>query len=280
MGALQLQPRQAAPRPPPVPPASSRRRRSRRSGRASRLPSAARAPLPHVGARACVTSRRTTAAGRTARATRAWRPALGRASSGARSRPGDTPCRKRRRRPCRCAAACRRRSHGTPPVAGLHRSGLLAGRVKKYALIVAGERPRRSAICAIARPSASRKWRASATARRRSRTRSSAAASISDVMPSDGTPGTCRSRHGPVPDVPCTRGASVLRTRRDGPRTGSSASRALPPCTERGFGRRSCPRSIAGPSRRSIQRFPGASSEPLPRIFAFSAANSASGSTP
>ena len=38
--------------------------------------------------------------------------ALG-ASSGARSRPGGTPCSTRRRRPCRCAAACRRRSRGT-----------------------------------------------------------------------------------------------------------------------------------------------------------------------
>ena len=42
----------------------------------------------------------------------------------------------------------------------------------KYALIVAGERPGRSAICAIDSPSASRKCSASATARRRSAARS------------------------------------------------------------------------------------------------------------
>ena len=46
--------------------------------------------------------------------------------------------------------------------------------------MVAGERPRRSAICATDRPSPSRKCRASATARRRSATRSVRA---SDAMP-------------------------------------------------------------------------------------------------
>jgi hypothetical protein len=57
-------------------------------------------------------------------------------------------------------------------VAGLDRPRLLAGGVVKYALIVAGERPSRRAIWAFESPSVSRKCRASATARRRSITRS------------------------------------------------------------------------------------------------------------
>src|SRR5947208_9551493 len=48
--------------------------------------------------------------------------------------------------------------------------------------MVAGERPRRSVICVIERPSASRKWRARATARRRSLTRSYAAAGRPEDM--------------------------------------------------------------------------------------------------
>ena len=56
------------------------------------------------------------------------------ASSGARSRQGGTPCSRRRRRLCRCAVACKRRSRDTRPVAGLHRLRLLGGGVVKVRL--------------------------------------------------------------------------------------------------------------------------------------------------
>jgi hypothetical protein len=49
--------------------------------------------------------------------------------------------------------------------------------------MVAGDRPRRSAICAIDRPSTSRKWHARATARRRSVTRSGAELAAVDAIP-------------------------------------------------------------------------------------------------
>ena len=54
----------------------------------------------------------------------------------------------------------------TPEI--LHVLGANRVLAQTLTLIVAGERPKRSAICAIERPSASRKWWASATARRRS----------------------------------------------------------------------------------------------------------------
>jgi hypothetical protein len=51
-------------------------------------------------------------------------------------------------------------------------------------LTVAGERPNRSAICAIDRPSPSRKWRAKATARWRSIARSYLVADELEAIPS------------------------------------------------------------------------------------------------
>ena len=69
------------------------------------------------------------------------------------------------RRPCRPASAQNCRSCGLS--VGLF---LASDGSQKYALIVAGERPRRAAIWAIERPSAPRTWRARATGRRRSST--------------------------------------------------------------------------------------------------------------
>jgi hypothetical protein len=67
-------------------------------------------------------------------------------------------------------------------VARLDGPRLLAGGVVEVRLDRRGRAPRRSAIWAIERPSASRKCRASATARRRSTTRSTAAAEAFSVM--------------------------------------------------------------------------------------------------
>jgi hypothetical protein len=53
--------------------------------------------------------------------------------------------------------------------------------------MVAGERPTRCAICAIERPSASRKWRARTTARRRSATRSVRGVDALAVIPGHAT---------------------------------------------------------------------------------------------
>ena len=75
-----------------------------------------------------------------------------------------------------------------PLVAGLDSAGLLAGRVVEVRLDGRRERPRRAAISAIERPSASRKCRASATARRRSATRSVRVCDASPATRSDATP--------------------------------------------------------------------------------------------
>ena len=80
-----------------------------------RPPPSAPAPLPTPRCNGFATSHRTTATGRSARATPASPQAPAHASSAARSRPDGRPCSTRRRRPCRCAAACRRRSRGTRP---------------------------------------------------------------------------------------------------------------------------------------------------------------------
>ncbi len=96
-------------------PPSSRAPASRRSPRASHLRGGARAPLPHVGARACATSHRTTATGHSGPARPASFPVHARATSAVRSRRGGRPCGRRERRPCRCAAGCRRRNPGTLP---------------------------------------------------------------------------------------------------------------------------------------------------------------------
>ena len=89
-----------------------------------------RARLPRAGARACATSHTTTAADRSARASRASRRAPARASSAARSRPGWQRLAVRvgvalavARLGVRAAAAAH------PHVAGLDRPRLLAGRV-------------------------------------------------------------------------------------------------------------------------------------------------------
>ena len=68
---------------------------------------------PHVGAHACASSHMTTATVRSGPAKPASRLVRGHGTSAARSRPGGRPCSRRRRRPCRCATACRRRNHGT-----------------------------------------------------------------------------------------------------------------------------------------------------------------------
>jgi hypothetical protein len=112
---LHRQPERCGLRPQPVPPSSSRRRRSPRWPRASRLRSGARAARRHGDARACATSRRTTAAGRSERATDASHRARALTSIGARSRRGGRPRNRRRRPPCRCAAACWHRARGSPP---------------------------------------------------------------------------------------------------------------------------------------------------------------------
>jgi hypothetical protein len=64
------------------------------------------------------TSRRRRGGGRSGPATRASRRAPVRVSIRSRSRLAGTPCSIRRRRPCRCAAACTRRSRATPPRSG------------------------------------------------------------------------------------------------------------------------------------------------------------------
>ena len=121
-------------RPPPVPPSSFRRRRSPCWRRASRRRRVAQAARRHGDARAFATSRTTMAVGHSGRATRASHRAPALASTSARSRPGGRPCSTRRRRLCRCAAGCRRRSRGTRPVTGLDRPCLLAGRVVEVSL--------------------------------------------------------------------------------------------------------------------------------------------------
>ena len=121
-------------RPLPAQPPSCHTRRSRRSPRASRLRSVARAPLPHVDARACATSHRTTAAGRTAPARRASREhALARPARLDRARVARLAVRVRvalavARLRVRAAAA----AHAD--VAGLDRPRLLAGRVVEVRL--------------------------------------------------------------------------------------------------------------------------------------------------
>jgi hypothetical protein len=84
----------------------------RRSRPAMLLRRVARAPLPHAHGRASATSHTTTAAGRTGYASPASRRALAHGTSAARSRRDGRPCSTRRRRPCRCAAGCRRHSLG------------------------------------------------------------------------------------------------------------------------------------------------------------------------
>ena len=92
------------------------RRAHRRRSPAATPPRRPAVPRRHHAAlRAFVTSRRRTAAGRIGSATRASRRSEVPGSTSARSRPDGSACSTGRHRPCRCAAACRRRSRGTPP---------------------------------------------------------------------------------------------------------------------------------------------------------------------
>jgi hypothetical protein len=92
---------------------SSRTPRRPRSPVATHPTPPAGRPLPDADAHARATNRRTTAGARSDHATPASRRGPTRGSSGAQSRLGGTPCNRRTRPPCRCAATCRRRSRGT-----------------------------------------------------------------------------------------------------------------------------------------------------------------------
>ena len=76
-----------------------------------------RAPLerlsPAPAWRASATTHTTTAADRAGGSSRASPRQRARGSNGAQSRRGGSVCSRRKRRPCRCAAACRRRNRGT-----------------------------------------------------------------------------------------------------------------------------------------------------------------------
>jgi hypothetical protein len=102
----------------------------------------------------------TSAAARAAHAKRTLRRAPARGSSAVRLSRGGRPCSTPRRRPCRCAAACRRRNRGThADVAGLDRPRLLPGRVVEVRLdpSPATARDGRRSRCGPGR-SASARW--------------------------------------------------------------------------------------------------------------------------